>query len=213
METLIQKFSLFQAVWVLYFLIGLSIFSITIIFERFLFFTLTEVNLSHLRENLMSCLARGELTQFAEKSGKKRATEVIVLSEGIAHIHMGVESVQEMMSSVLLRERLRLERFVSFLGTIGNNAPFIGLFGTVLGIIRAFRELAIAQTGGAQTVLAGIAEALIATAVGLFVAIPAVLAYNYFQRRIKRVITNTESLMRVLLAYMKREETADAGES
>jgi biopolymer transport protein ExbB len=83
------------------------------------------------------------------------------------------------------------------LGTLGNNAPFIGLFGTVLGIIRAFADLAVANKAGtntAGTVMAGISEALVATAVGLFVAIPAVLAYNIFQRLLKRVIGRSSAL-------------------
>ena len=88
------------------------------------------------------------------------------------------------------------------LGTLGNNAPFIGLFGTVLGIIRAFADLAAhpAAVAGASTVMAGISEALVATAVGLFVAIPAVLAYNIFQRLLKRVVGRSQSLGNAIAA-------------
>ena len=75
------------------------------------------------------------------------------------------------------------ERFLVFLGTLGNNAPFLGLLGTVLGIIRAFHELARHGEGGVNVVMAGISEALVATAVGLVVALPAVIAFNHFSRR------------------------------
>ena len=78
------------------------------------------------------------------------------------------------------------------LGTLGNISPFIGLFGTVVGIIKAFRDLALAGTGGPAVVARGIAEALVSTAAGLLVAIPAVIIYNYFTRRVKAVSVKME---------------------
>lgn len=91
-------------------------------------------------------------------------------------------------------ELARLDRFLGVLGTIGSTAPFIGLFGTVLGIIRAFTDLAIAEGASPAAVADGIAEALIATAAGLFVAIPAVMAYNYFVRSASRCALELETL-------------------
>ena len=92
-----------------------------------------------------------------------------------------------MVSGTVARSRIEYERRLAFLGTLGNNAPFVGLFGTVLGIIRAFADLAgNPDAAGSGTVMAGISEALVATAVGLFVALPAVVAYNFFQRALRR---------------------------
>lgn len=85
-----------------------------------------------------------------------------------------------------------MERFVPLLGTIAAAAPFIGLLGTVIGIIRAFRAISVSGSGGPQVVAAGIAEALVATALGLFVAIPALVAYNYFSTKIRRTTENIE---------------------
>ena len=106
-------------------------------------------------------------------------------------------------------QRMKLERRLAFLGTLGNNAPFIGLFGTVIGVVRAFEELGkqgttVAQTAGAGApqVMAAIAEALVATAVGLAVAIPAVMMYNYYQRLSRSILANTEALSHVLLAHL-----------
>jgi biopolymer transport protein ExbB/TolQ len=76
--------------------------------------------------------------------------------------------------------------------TIGNTAVYIGLFGTVLGIIRAFSDIAAAGAGGMSVVIGGVAEALVCTATGLFVAIPAVIAYNYFTKRVERFVTDME---------------------
>src|SRR5690606_9252978 len=100
-----------------------------------------------------------------------------------------------------------------FLGTLGNNAPFIGLLGTVIGVIGAFEELGHAAPGhgggagaasqvASQAVMSSIAEALIATAVGLLVALPAVAAYNYFQRKIASLCQGSEALTNLVLAYM-----------
>jgi biopolymer transport protein ExbB len=105
--------------------------------------------------------------------------------------------VEQVIASTVARERPQYERFLSFLGTLGNNAPFIGLFGTVLGIIKAFNDLgASGGKGGAmqQTVMAGISEALVATAVGLAVAIPAVVAFNVFNRQLKTLTSRTNAL-------------------
>jgi biopolymer transport protein ExbB len=85
------------------------------------------------------------------------------------------------------------------LATVGSNAPFLGLLGTVLGIIQAFGELA-SESGNTAAVMASISEALVATAVGLFVAIPAVVAYNTFSRRLKFILTESEVLLNLYLA-------------
>ena len=103
-------------------------------------------------------------------------------------------------------EKLRLESRIAILGTLGNNAPFIGLFGTVLGIINAFHSLAQNTKGGPAIIMAGISEALIATALGLFIAIPAVGAYNYFVRRIKKIIVSAENFTRMLAPVCMAEE-------
>lgn len=84
--------------------------------------------------------------------------------------------------------RVLLEHNLTFLASVGSNAPFIGLFGTVLGIIRAFHDLVGNVGGGADVVMAGISEALVATAVGIFVAIPALAAYNGFQRKVDQLL-------------------------
>jgi biopolymer transport protein ExbB len=124
----------------------------------------------------------------------------------------GAAAADQAMQGAAALQRIKLERRLAFLGTLGNNAPFIGLFGTVIGVVRAFEELGkqsqtqavteAAQGMAPQAVMAAIAEALVATAVGLAVAIPAVVMYNTFQRRIKAILANTEALTRVLLAHL-----------
>src|SRR5213075_466177 len=106
----------------------------------------------------------------------QKGMEAAVVREAIDSVAKGPDAVEEIIAAAVAREKPQYERFLSFLGTLGANAPFIGLFGTVLGIIKAFHDLG--QTGAKgsaiqQTVMAGISEALVATAVGLAVAIPA----------------------------------------
>ena len=86
----------------------------------------------------------------------------------------------------------RLERLTSIVATVGNIAVYIGLFGTILGIIRAFRDISAAGAGGMDVVIGGVAEALITTATGLAVAVPSVVMYNYFTRRIERFVRDME---------------------
>jgi biopolymer transport protein ExbB len=120
------------------------------------------------------------------------------------HGERGAAAASEAMASATAIGRLRLERRLSFLGTLGNNAPFVGLLGTVIGIVQAFHELERAGLGGSASadIMGAIAEALVATAIGLAVAIPAVAAFNYFQRRIKTTLGNAEALEHIVLSHL-----------
>lgn len=110
--------------------------------------------------------------------------------------------IDRSVKSLLTLRKSQIERELTILATLGANAPFIGLFGTVLGIIQAFGALGSTQTSSAS-VMVGISEALVATGVGLFVAIPAVVAFNFFSRQLRVVITNCEALRDLYVAQMK----------
>jgi len=132
-----------------------------------------------------------------------RSMEAAVARACLTHAADGPAAAEEHKAATLEEERLRHEKRIAFLGTLGNNAPFIGLFGTVLGIVRSFKEMSKDIANASSGVMAGIAEALVATAVGLLVAIPAVVAYNVFKGMVKDSVTNTEALTRVLMAELK----------
>ncbi len=140
----------------------------------------------------------------------KRGIKAALCREGLNNFDEGPLVMEELINGRAMLERNRLDKRLIILGTIGNNAPFIGLLGTVMGIIRAFHDLSQATTQGPQTVMAGISEALIATAVGLFVAIPAVVFYNYFKARQKGIVDGAYATANVLMAFAKRKH---AGES
>ena len=131
------------------------------------------------------------------------------LREALSSVAAGPDSVEEVIAATVARERPQYERFLSFLGTLGSNAPFIGLFGTVLGIIKAFHDLGQTGAKGAaiqQTVMAGISEALVATAVGLAVAIPAVVGYNLLTRALKTITSRTNALGHALVGHLRSSQ-------
>lgn len=126
---------------------------------------------------------------------------------GLRHVkNHGAEGLEEVFNTYALSERPEMERSLNFLATLGANAPYIGLFGTVLGIMKAFNDLARSSDAGQQTVMAGISIALVATAAGLFVAIPAVISYNYFQRQVRGVFQGLESVKELCVAYAKNRK-------
>ncbi|CAG1065572.1 Tol-Pal system protein TolQ [uncultured bacterium] len=164
----------------------LSVLSIAITLERAWAFRKFARALAETFSSLRDAVKEGGLQAMSAVCRANRSPLSEVLLSGLSRAGRSKEEVNEAMELAGRRELLKLERSLGILGTIGSTAPFIGLFGTVLGIIRAFSDLAIAQGASPAAVADGIAEALIATAAGLFVAVPAVVAYNYFVRTATR---------------------------
>ena len=164
----------------------LSVLSIAITLERAWAFRKFARAIGGTFSNLRDAMKEGGLQALSAVCRVNRSPLSEVLLSGLSRAGRSKEEVDEAMELAGRRELLKLERSLGILGTIGSTAPFIGLFGTVLGIIRAFSDLAIAQGASPAAVADGIAEALIATAAGLFVAVPAVVAYNYFVRTATR---------------------------
>ncbi|MBE2253561.1 MAG: MotA/TolQ/ExbB proton channel family protein [Myxococcus sp.] len=192
-----------DAEWVLWLLGALSVLSIAVMVERAIYFATHRLKNS---DEVLLGLARGDLDAVQASLGTQQGMEVAVLREGLDWRDRGPDSVAEVIDAALARERPRYERFLSFLGTLGSNTPFIGLFGTVLGIIKAFADLGASGAKGAEvqsTVMAGISEALVATAVGLAVAIPAVIGYNVLQRSLKNTVSRSASLGHALVGHLR----------
>lgn len=202
-EELLSLFLFMGSEWVMYLLVILSIVSVAITLERLYHFW-THCRSSNDLPNLINQhLKDGKLDQVRAVLGEDNSHVAFVAREGLDGFPRGTAAVEELMASASKRSRSQMERGLAFLGTLGNNAPFIGLFGTVLGIIRAFRDLSENTLEGSSAVMAGIAEALIATAVGLLVALPAVAVFNLFQRSIKTQSIKSDAVGHVLLAYLK----------
>jgi biopolymer transport protein ExbB len=201
-------FTLLGSEWVLWLLILLSILSVAVMVERGLALPRGLPDLDELAARLLETLGKGDISGARKAIGHPRTPEARVGLVGLSEIGRGREAAAEAMASVKSRERLSLEKRLGVLGTLGNNAPFIGLFGTVLGIIRSFADLAQNQGGGAAVVMRGISEALVATAVGLLVAIPAVVAYNVFQGRVRRTMGRIDTMAHLILSSTQVEGVA-----
>ncbi|HEX2570134.1 MAG TPA: MotA/TolQ/ExbB proton channel family protein [Polyangia bacterium] len=188
---------------VLYLLIGLSVLSVTVVVDRWLYFRRRRVDAAALGQKLLELLRAGDRTDARQLLEKTRGVEPEILLQALAWYDDGAEAVEKVLESQMRDRRRELEGGLLFLGTVGNNAPFIGLFGTVLGVLTAFRELGTSTAGAMGNVMSGIAEALVATAVGLLVALPAVVAYNVFQKKSTDIEENVGVLGALVLAEMK----------
>lgn len=189
---------------VMWLMIGLSVISLALILERAWFFHAVSDDLGGLVRALSERLREGDFAGARAVMEVSRSAEAAVVIAGLIEAPRGATAAREAMVGAAAIQRLRLERGLGFLGTLGNNAPFIGLFGTVVGIVMAFEKLGqTASANASSEVMSSIAEALVATAIGLAVAIPAVAAFNWFQRRIKAIHGNTEALSRVLLVHLE----------
>ena len=198
--------TLSSAEWVLWLLCILSVMSIAVMLERALYFSSHSLAGS---DDLTVKLAKGEFDAVRKLIEGKKGMEAAVLREALGSVAAGADSVEEVIAATVARERPQYERFLSFLGTLGSNAPFVGLFGTVLGIIKAFHDLGQTGAKGAamqQTVMAGISEALVATAVGLAVAIPAVVGYNLLTRSLKTITSRTNALGHALVGHLRSSQ-------
>lgn len=212
-ERLSNVFELAGAEWVMWLLLALSVASVYIMIDRLWFFAKRRVDIGALARALDGALEVDDRDGALSVALARPSMEGRVIAAGIRAMDKGPESVEEVVRGALVTERVAYDRYLPFLGTLGNNAPFIGLFGTVLGIINAFGQLSELAQGAdrASAIMGDIAEALVATAIGLFVAIPAVIAYNYFKGIIKSRASHTDALTRVLLAHMKEVPPRPAG--
>ncbi len=206
----ILAFTLFGSEWVLWLLIFLSVVSVAVMVERAIAMSGKAPGLQEIGGKLLKLLAAGDVKGAREALGEPRSPEVRVALAGLDSLPKSRTAAVEAMASARSNERLNLERHLGVLGTLGNNAPFIGLFGTVLGIIKAFADLSRNQAGGATVVMAGIAEALVATAVGLMVAIPAVIAFNIFQGRVRRTMGRVDAMAHLILTGSAPDDTDES---
>ncbi len=199
LTSLFLKVAFIGAEWVLWVLLALSFVSIGIIVDRLLYFWRNAEESDRLNSTLPEQLRAGDVRGAWELVANSEGVGGAIVAAGLKAMRRGPDSCNEAMQSVKARLRGELDSRLSILGTIGANAPFIGLMGTVLGVIKAAHDLSSTDP---NAVMGGVFEALIATAVGLFVAIPAVIAFNFFNRKVRAAISQIDSLAHLVLAYV-----------
>jgi len=214
--SLIQTFSRLAglgAEWVMWLLITMGFVCAVIVFERLALFTTTRIDVTTTARKLVRLLSTGRLDEARALFRAGKALEERVLADALSLYEEGPDAVEEVLQASMIRERQRYERYLGYLGTVGSNGPFIGLLGTVIGVILAFAELGRNPKGGLEVVGPGISEALVATAVGLLVAIPALVAFNTLKAMLKKRVSNAEFLCRMLVAQLKRKRLPELPEA
>ncbi|MFZ5892856.1 MAG: MotA/TolQ/ExbB proton channel family protein [Myxococcota bacterium] len=200
----------FGASWVLWLLVALSIVAVAVAIERAVLFLSSRDDIVRLRDELRALLGRGEADAARRKLEESPSFEARVAAAGLNAD--GSASAEERIAGETELVRLTMEKNLTVLGTLGNNAPFIGLLGTVIGIVRAFRELEHSSGQVSAGLMSEIGEALVATAVGLVVALPAVAFFNFYQRVIRARLARAGALGHEILAFRKSEVQASAAE-
>jgi biopolymer transport protein ExbB len=205
------------ASWVLWLLIALSIVCLSVVLDRARVFWAEREDMEPLTRDLHRLLAKQDVEASRRRLLRSRAAAARIVLAGLSQWEHGPAAAEQAMAAASGLERTRLQRGLLFLGTLGNNAPFVGLLGTVIGIVGAFDAFgnaALVASARAELaperVMATIAEALVVTAIGLVVAIPAVALFNYFQGRLAAALASGETLGHVLLTHLRQADGASA---
>jgi biopolymer transport protein ExbB len=206
---LFLDFALQGASWVLYLLVVLSIISIGVMIDRAIWFKGRDTDTETLSRELRKAYQANQVDELVEARRHDGSIAAQVMLRGLAERGHGPDAVAEAMHAERARWRRIAERNLIVLGTLGNNVPFVGLFGTVLGVIKAFDDLKSKSAESESLVMSGIAEALVATAIGLLVAVPAVAAFNYFNRRLRVLMSGTDECAHQVLTLCYAQAHAD----
>lgn len=190
---------------VLLVLLVVSIFSVSVIWDRWIVLRAAKSDVRLFVGRILKLIDEGGVQralQYCDQHAKPVAQVVaaVLLQPG------GRDDRERAMRNAIQMQIHELEKRVPVLGTVGSTAPFIGLFGTVIGIMKAFRDIATNAGGGPEVVGVGIAEALVTTAAGLFVAIPAVICYNYFSTSIQRFAEDLDVSVFHVIERVLRDE-------
>jgi len=176
----------------MYPLLAFSVLCVAISIERILVLQRAGQTSASLIETLRGLLSSGQVADAIDRCTKEPGPLAEVVKAALAPAKASPEYRRRALERALTRETGKLERYLPIVATTASVAPFVGLFGTVLGIMRAFRDIGAAGSAGSAVVASGIAEALITTATGLFVAVVAVIAYNHLMTWAQSIVTDTE---------------------
>jgi len=200
LQARLTDFAMNGAEWVMWLLVALSIIGFAIATERAIALVRTREQVGAMGMDMMRLLRRGDVDAAKARLARSPSFEAKIVGAGLTETNP--QAAEEKMTGAAQLAKLQMERRLSFLGTLGANAPFVGLLGTVIGIIRAFQMLD--QSGGqvSSGLMSEVGHALVATAIGILVALPAVAFFNAFQRVIKARLARADALGREVLAQL-----------
>lgn len=208
LQAKLTSFALMGAEWVMWLLVGLSIVALAVIIELAIFFFASRDDGRHLASRLRELLDRGDVDEARIQLEASPGFEARIAGAALRQLtrdNPNGRGAEERIAAERSTCRLLMEQRLAFLGTLGNNAPFVGLLGTVIGIITAFRELAAGQGQVSAGLMAEIGEALVVTGLGLLVALPAVFCFNVFQQIIVRRLERADALSQHVLAFIRTQ--------
>ncbi|HDQ25628.1 MAG TPA: MotA/TolQ/ExbB proton channel family protein [bacterium] len=188
--------------WVIVLMMFLSVLAVGVTIERWFYFKRNKLDSVKFLAKIKAFIIDGKYKEAIDFCKESKGSIPIVIREGLEERQLPREEVSKLMEASHAEQKLNLQRYLSILGTLGNTSVFIGLLGTVLGIVRAFKDLAGSAGGGPEVVMFGIAEALLATAAGLTLAIPCVVLFNYFTEKVKNISVEMDSVAKKVLVLM-----------
>jgi len=200
-------FAMMGATWIMWLLVGLSVGGVAVALERTIYLIRTSENVRKLRLQILALLRSGDVAGARARLQQSPSHVAGIIAAGLQDPNDGTAS-EERMSGAIQLAKLRMERRLAFLGTLGANAPFLGLLGTVIGIIRAFHSLNDSAGKVTAGLMSEVGEALVATAIGILVALPAIAFFNTFQRIIKSRLGRAEAFGKDVLAFLKAERVS-----
>ncbi|MEM9194970.1 MAG: MotA/TolQ/ExbB proton channel family protein [Myxococcota bacterium] len=193
--------------WVMWLLVALSVVAVAIVIERLAYFFRTRDDRT-IRERALPLIRKGKFDELRAIADEGRGFPARVLSAGLTAPEEGPAAAEQRMEGAASTTAQYMSRNVAFLGTVGSNAPFIGLLGTVIGVINAFAALEGAAGQVTDGLMAEVGEALVATAVGILVALPAVAFYNLFSRVVRARRNRAQALGNELVASLYARQSA-----
>ncbi len=202
--------------YTMYVLIFCSVLSLAVIVQKLLAFSsISQKAIVGLMQKVTGCLIKGDVREalYICTHPSESKPDMPLLNVFKFILEHPEYPKDELMNSGLIKldqEMIRFEQGLGILATLGSVSPFIGLFGTVVGIIRSFTALSLNDTTGYDHLMSGIAEALVATAGGLIVAVPAVIFYNYFSKKIKISLAYAEGAIHEVIYELKKKRGTDA---
>jgi len=199
-------FAMMGATWIMWLLVALSIGGIAVALERAIYLIRTSENVRKLKVQILGLLRAGDVDGARARLQSSPSHVASIIAAGLEDPGEGAASAEERMCGAMQLAKLRMERRLAFLGTLGSNAPFIGLLGTVIGIIRAFHSLNDSAGKVTAGLMSEVGEALVATAIGILVALPAIAFFNTFQRIIKGRLGRAEAFGKDVLALLKADK-------
>lgn len=199
-------FYIFKSSIVMLLLLGCSIAALTLIIERLWFFWRNRFNASKGLVQLRTVYKNPDVQQALNYARSLRNPLGRMFALILENYHLTLDELSDLSYGLILDEKMRAERFLGGLGTLANIATLLGLLGTVIGLIKAFHSITITGSGGPVVVSAGIAEALLTTAFGLFIGIPSLLFYNYFVKKSADMAITLESTQEKLLVFLQRSK-------